>query len=180
MIYETLSATIEDILKEFPKFKILKKSESWLMKTISKLLFFISFGKNQSFMINFITTIGNTVYVPDGWDNKPEKSGIEILMHERIHMRQSKKLTPIIYSLAYLFFPIPVGFAWARAKLEWEAYAESMRVKSYFQGIDSIKTPEFKEYLFSNFTGPSYLFMMPFRSVLEKWYKQYFDGVESP
>lgn len=172
MIPETLDKTIEDISLEFPSFKVLKKSESWLMKTIGKLLFIISFGQNKSFMTDFITTIGNTVYVPDSWDSKLEKSRIEVLMHERIHMRQSKKLTPIIYALAYLLFPIPIGFAWARAKLEWEAYTESMRVKSHFSGIQSVKTPEFKEYLFKNFTGSSYMFMMPFKSILEKWYQE--------
>ena len=108
MTNEDYLRLIEEIKEEFPTFTIRKKSSSFFMKSISTCLKVISFGKMDSFMEDFITTIGNTVYVPDNWDSKSASTKIISLRHERIHMRQTKRIGRIKFSLLYLFFPIPI------------------------------------------------------------------------
>jgi hypothetical protein len=175
----TLNKTIIEIGKEFQKFEIIKKDSSKLMKAINLFLVIMSFGTNRNFMKNFVTTIGQKVYVPNGWDKWVDEAKIGVLRHERVHMRQSKRLTPILYSIIYLFLPVPFFFAYGRAKLEWEAYTESIKTRAELCGIDSARDKEYRDKLIKNFTGPSYLFMFPFKKTLNKWYDKVLSEIEA-
>jgi len=80
--------------------KIKYKNESLLMKVIDKLLFF-----NKTFMTDFTTTIGNTVYFPDRtFVEEKSISARNTLAHEFVHTEQINKYTSIIFSFLY-FFP---------------------------------------------------------------------------
>ena len=127
-------AYLEKLTEEFPKFDLKKKSESKLMKFLSLLLKIISFGNMKNFMDKYITTIGYTVYVPDGWANKPDDDKIIILRHEAVHMRQRERLGFVLMSLIYLFFIFPVVFAIGRATLEREAYKETIKAEAEGEG----------------------------------------------
>lgn len=61
------SDLLDDMRSEFSSFKIVWKKDSWLMKFIDGFLRVITLGKQRSFMTDYITTIGYTVYVPDSW-----------------------------------------------------------------------------------------------------------------
>jgi len=170
--------TIKEIQTEFPDFKMIPKSSSKLMKAINVFLKIITFGLFKDFMVNFTTTIGNTVYTPDHWAAWPEYSQVRILKHEKIHMQQSKKYGRILYSFLYLFFPLPFLLCYFRAKFEKEAYAETIRV-AYEQFGDKALNEAFKQFIIKQFTGPSYLWMWPFPQSLENWYNSVVEKVKN-
>lgn len=164
----------EEIKKEFEDFEIIKKSESSLMKLINVLLTVISFGKMKVFMTDFITVIGNKVYVPDSWDERSEISKCVTLRHERVHMRQSRQYGKVLFTILYLFVPLPVGLAWYRAKFEKEAYEVSFRALKDYLGYDIFSNEEFystyKQHAVSNFTSAHYFWMWPFKKSIEVWF----------
>jgi hypothetical protein len=159
-----------EIRKEFQTFAIVKKSDSKLMTVINAFLKTITFGKMKSFMEDFVTTIGNTVYVPSKWPNWPTPSKMAVLRHERVHMRQSERYGRILYSLMYLFLPLPIGLAYFRMKLEKEAYEESLRAYAEYYGASKLKDVDVRDSMVRHFTTAEYFWMWPFKKSLEKWY----------
>jgi hypothetical protein len=143
---------------EFPKLKIIPKSESKLMKLLALVMFW-----NPSFMDAFTVVFGNNVYMPQriiGTDQ-----GADILRHEAVHMRDSKKYH-IFYALSYIILPIgPSG----RAFWEFRGYKESMRAEYERYGRVFDQSIDF---WVSQFTGPNYLFMFPFPKTVRKWFEK--------
>ena len=95
---------------QFPKLEIKYKDESLFMKILGKLLFF-----NKTFMTNYTTTIGSTVYFPTkSFVESRETSATVILLHELVHVNDASKITAPLFSLLYLcpqiltllFFPL--------------------------------------------------------------------------
>jgi hypothetical protein len=157
-----------EISREFPDFKIRKKSESWLMKAIAFLLLVLTFGKQKSFMTGFITTIGFTVYVPDGWDDYSPKAQAVTLRHERVHMRQARKYGRLLFSFLYLFCWLPVWRAKWRTQFEMEAYEESMRaLKDYGEDPANIV---YRARTIQHFTSAEYGWMWTDEKLVEKWF----------
>lgn len=77
--------------------KIVRKSESWLMKLISLFLFF-----NKDFMNGYVTTIGRTIYIPNlliGKEDTPQYKSI--IAHEYVHILDSER--DKLFKLKYLF-----------------------------------------------------------------------------
>jgi hypothetical protein len=159
----------KEILKEFPDFKVVPKAESSLMKVINVFLLVVSFGRMKQFMTSFATTIGTTVYVTDGWKTSTDQSKAILLRHERVHMRQAKRLTRPLFSFLYLFCFLPVGLAWFRARFEREAYEESFKAAFEYYGREHVFSKEWRDHVAKNFTGPSYLYMWPFPKTVDKW-----------
>lgn len=168
-----LAAVESRILREFPDFKMIPKDKSWLMKVVGVFLKIITFGCMISFMSRFATTIGNTVYTGRNWVDMPPIQKATILRHEQVHMRQRKRMGTVRYALYYLFWPLPIIFAAGRRNLEMEAYTESLLAYEEYYGVEALKQPEFRNKVIGNFTSPSYFWMWPFRSRIERWY----DGV---
>ena len=168
-----------EVQKEFPGFKVVQKANSRLMKTINIFLKVITFWKMKDFMKSFITTMGVTVYVPSTWDKRPTQSRMAVLRHERVHMRQARKYTRLLFSFLYLFFPLPVGLAYFRMKFEKEAYEETLRALKEYYGIESISNSRFRDDLIKHFTTAEYFWMWPFRKNLEKWYDSFVEKLKN-
>lgn len=161
------NSLLQDIIREFPGFEIRQKSESRLMKVIDMCLKVITFGAMRTFMTRFITTIGTTVYVPDGWDQKPSVSKIITLRHERVHMRQSRKYGSLLFRLLYL---LVLPSVWTfRAKFEREAYEDTILAIFEYKGREALDA-ELKANLIKHFTSADYFWMNPFRKSVEQWY----------
>ena len=160
---------LEDVKTEFPDFKIVKKEDSFLMKAINAFLSAITFGKMNSFMKSFITTIGNTMYVPSEWDLKSPSTKAITVRHERIHMRQSRDVGRIKFSLLYLLFPFPTVVAYYRMKFEQEAYEESLKALFEYYGSKFL-TQATKDNIVNHFTSAEYFWMWPWKAGVEKWY----------
>ena len=170
MSFESL---LQDIRAEFPDFRMVNKGDSTLMRLIGLALWVLTIGQMKDFMTDFITVIGSTVYVPDGWMTRSsEQDRIVILRHERVHMRQRRRYTLPLFAFLYLFFPLPMGLSYFRARFEWEAYEETLRAVHELRGPELLKKEAFKENMISHFTTAQYAWMWPFRSSVEKWYDE--------
>lgn len=165
---EEYQQLLNDIREEFPGFKVVKKKDSLLMKTINVFLKGITFGKMNSFMDGFITTVGTTVYVPSSWDERSPSTKAITMRHERVHMRQAKEKGRVLFSLQYLLLPFPIGVAYYRMRFEQEAYEESL--KAYYEYYGNKFTPALKQSIVDHFTTAEYFWMWPWKAGIEKWY----------
>jgi hypothetical protein len=168
--YETLVAQLR---QEIPGFRIVRKDQSALHRAIHVALIGVTFGRMRSYLDSYQTTIGKTVYVTSDWDDWPAYERYVTLRHEAIHLRQFRRYTLPVMALLYVLLPLPMGLAYFRARFEMEAYAESIRAAAELYGIDYVQTPDYRGRIVEQFVGPSYGWMWPFRSRVERWY----DGV---
>ena len=157
--------------KEFPNYVVVLKTNSWFMRFLGALMYAVTFGHSNSFML-MVTTIGTTVYVPKDWGKREPAARLVTLRHERVHMRQSRTWGPL-FTVAYLLLPLPILFAWCRTKWEREAYEESMYARVELLGLKSIDNSTYRTHILSHFSGPSYFWAWILESSNEKWY----DGV---
>jgi hypothetical protein len=162
----------DEIKVEFPDFTTVDKGSSRLMKFFDLALRITSFGKMNRFMTHFVTTLGNTVYLPTNWNEGTLTSQLATLRHERVHMRQSARLGRLKFSLLYALAPLPVLFSYYRMKFEMEAYEESIRTYAAEYGKEFL-TPEVRENFIRHFTSSEYLWMWPWRSRIEAWYDDF-------
>jgi hypothetical protein len=168
MVAPNLDALNADIAQEFPTFRVTYKSNSTFIKVLNVLLLIVTVGQANTFMTDFITTINTTVYVPTSWTTLSVGEKCVILRHERVHMRQVKKYSFFLFILAYLLFPLPLGFAWARAKFEMEAYAETLRAWNEYG--ENITQTGFRQDILDQFTTARYGWMYPFSKRIAAWY----------
>ena len=177
-IEEVYKVLLLEIKSEFPDFEIIEKEKSVLMKFIDTALKIITFGQMKLFMTGFITVLGNKVYVPSSWKDATVTSKAEVIRHERVHMRQSKKYGRVLFSILYLLVPFPLGIAYFRKKFEQEAYEESFRAIYEYHGEKAF-TPALKEGMIAHFTTAQYFWMWPFRKNLETWYDAAIEKAKS-
>ena len=169
--------------KYFPQLQIKYKTESTLMSWLGKLLFF-----NPGFMSSYTTTIGSDVYYPNKQfvKTRPISAAI-ILLHEIVHMYDSKRLSKLWFGFSYLLpqilallfiplmfvswkialpflvlgAPIPAFF---RMYYEKRAYFASLYVMNALGKrlkFDPMLDKQ-KAYFEDQFTGSFYYFMWPF------------------
>jgi hypothetical protein len=101
--------------KYFPV-QIKFKDQSFFMKLVGTLMFF-----NPSFMTIDVTTIGNTIYFPSEANlNANLGSSYITLMHELVHMYDSKRLSKFVFMISYLFPLILAPFAALLFLLSWK------------------------------------------------------------
>lgn len=165
--YESL---VGDVRAEFPKFKIIKKSDSRFMSVLGFLLKLITAWRNTSFMSSFTTTIGYTVYVGDNWTGKAPSDRIRTLRHERIHMRQRRERGAFIFGFLYLFAWFPIGLAKWRRDFEMEAYEETMRAVVEQRGYQFILHKDFRDHIVNQFLSANYFWAWHSRKDVEAWY----------
>lgn len=165
--------------EEFPDFRVEWKKDSTLMHVIDFLLRVITLNRMKTYMTSFITTVGTTVYVPAEWGKYAGYTQAGIIRHERVHMRQRRAMGTLIFSLVYLFVPVPAVFAIGRRTLEMEAYHETLVALAEYYGANAIKTQSLRDRMIQHFTGPEYFWMWPFRSRIERWYDGVVAGIET-
>lgn len=156
----TFDQIIKELQAEFPSFKLVKKHESKFMA----FLFTVMLMKYwcPEYMTRFTTVFRCTVYMPEQFIGTD--AGADILRHERVHMRDSRGWRILYYGPMYCILPIgPSG----RAYWEFRGYKESMR--AYYERWGIIPNSAI-DFWCSNFTGSNYLYMMPFESVVRKWF----------
>ena len=156
------TALVEALREEIPGFRIVRKDQSRLHRAIHYALIAVTFGRMRSYLDSFQTTIGKTVYVTTDWDDWSADRRYVTLRHEAIHLRQFRRLTLPGMALIYILLP-----------LEREAYAESIRAGAEVWGNDAVRRAEYRKHIIDQFTGPTYGWMWPFRTQVERWY----DGV---
>lgn len=182
---------IESVAKKYaPKTKIVPKQSSKLMKFLN---FFVRIF-NKSFMTGYVTTIGSTIYVPDGFFDRDPAWSLRTIAHEVIHVRQKKRYPFFLYELFYGFpqilFPVAFiclwlsfGFWWSlpslillaplpaygRLKLEIQAYRTNYIFLKYSFGWKDEEIFAFNsEHVGKQMTGSGYYFTWPFTKHVEK------------
>jgi len=170
---------IEAIRKEFPGFAIVDKGEDRLSRWIDRALEVITLGGQRDYLTRYHTVIGNTLYVPASWSSASDVERVIVLRHERVHLRQRRRYGLPLFALLYLVPFLPLGLAYGRARLEWEAYTETLRATAELQGLDAARSAELRGRIVGRFTGPAYGWMWPFGRQVEKWYEDVLDGLGS-
>ena len=163
-------AFIAEMRDEFPRFRIVHKRDSSLSRFIDVLLRILTFGAQRAFMTHYHTVLWDTLYVPDRWGSTPDVARLITLHHERIHLRQRRRYGDIVMTFLYLVPIFPLGLAYGRARIEWEAYAETIRTTARYRGPEAARHPDLRAHIVAQFTGGSYGWMWPFRKQIERWY----------
>jgi len=163
-------ALVDALRTEIPGFRIVRKDQSRMHRAIHRALIVLTFGQMRGYLDDYQTTIGKTVYVTADWDDWPADERYVTLRHEAVHLRQFRKLTLPVMAVLYLLVPLPMGLAYFRARLEQEAYAESIRAAAEVWGPDYPRGTSYRAHIIEQFMGPSYGWMWPFRTALERWY----------
>jgi hypothetical protein len=166
---------IAEIAEEFPGFRLVAKRKSGLSTAIDLALKLVTLGAQRAYLTHYHTVIGSTLYTPDSWESAAEVDRMIVLRHERIHLRQRRRYgLPL---LAFLYFVpfLPIGLAYGRARLEWEAYEETLRATAELCGLERAKAPALRAGIVRRFTGGDYGWMWPFRSQVERWYDRTID-----
>lgn len=161
---------IEEMRREFPRFRITPKRGDSLSKLIDRALRIVTFGGQCHYLTKYHTVIGDTLYVPETWDELPDLDRVILLRHERVHLRQRRRYGAALMAFLYLVPFLPLGLAYGRARIEWEAYTETLRATVELRGRVALQRPELRAQIVGRFLGPDYGWMWPFRSVVEGWY----------
>ncbi len=161
---------LDEIRREFPGFRIVRKDRSALQRLIHGALVVVTAGAQRRYLAGYQTTIGQTVYVTPDWDARPAAERYATMRHERMHLRQFRRYGLVGMALLYLLVPLPLGLAWFRARFEWEGYAETIRAVAEIHGRARVEDPAFRAGIVRQFTSGAYGWMWPFRRTLERWY----------
>jgi hypothetical protein len=167
-----------DILEEFPRFRLIPKSESAFQKLIHKALVVLTIGQMRDYLSSYQTTLGQRIYTTPSWSQRSKADRYMVLCHERIHMRQFRRFTWPGMTLLYLLVPLPMGLAYFRARFEMEAYAESIRAAAEIYGNAHVQEASFREHILKQFSGASYGWMWPFPGFMARWYQQELDKLD--
>jgi hypothetical protein len=161
---------IADLQAEFPNFRIVAKRGDLLSQLIDRALRIVTLGGQCHYLSKYHTVIGDTLYVPETWDALPDLDRVILLRHERVHLRQRRRYGAALMTFLYLVPFLPLGLAYGRARIEWEAYVETLRATAELRGEAALRNPELRAQIVGRFVGPDYGWMWPFRSVVEGWY----------
>lgn len=168
---------LAELRAEFPRFAIVAKRGSVLSRAIDIALRIVTLGGQRHFMTRYHTVIGDTLYVPDAWPSMTDVDRVILLRHERVHLRQRRRWTLPGMALLYLLPILPLGLAWGRARIEWEAYEETLRATAELRGIEAARSPELRREIVARFVGPDYGWMWPFPRAVERWYDAALDRI---
>ena len=167
-----LAALLEEMQQEFPRFRIVPKEGNRLSLLIDVLLKTVTLGGQAQYLTHYHTVLGDTLYVPRSWDTTSPVRKMITLRHERVHLRQRRRYGFVGMAILYLLPILPLGLAWGRARLEWEAYCETLRATFELEGRQALFDPALREHVVAQFVGAAYGWMWPFRRQVERWYDE--------
>lgn len=164
---ETLLASLA---VEFPRFTVVHKQASPLSRAIDLALKVITLGAQRRYLSHYHTVIGYRLYLPASWAQTADPDRVIVLRHERVHLRQRRRLGMLPFAFLYLVPFAPLGLAYGRARLEWEAYRETLAATAELRGIAALDAPAMRQEIVGRFLDGSYGWMWPFRKQVEGWY----------
>jgi hypothetical protein len=170
-------AFIDEIRREFPAFEIVRKRDDRLQGVIAFLLAVVTFGGQRSYLTDYHTVLFGKLYVPDVWERLSDDARYVLLRHERVHLRQRRKLGDVPMAFLYLVPFFPVFLAWGRARIEWEAYVETIRATAEVHGMTAARALESE--IVRRYIGPDYGWMWPFPRVVKRWFAAAIAEAES-
>lgn len=168
---------LDEMRREFPRFAIVPKRSSELQAAIGGLLAVATLGGQRAYVARYHTVMFGKLYVADAWDEIDDTARYILLRHERVHLRQARRMGFATMALLYLIPIVPLGLAWGRARIEWEAYVETIRSTAEVHGLASARALEPE--IVRRFVGPDYGWMWPFPQTIRRWFRQVIADLES-
>lgn len=161
-----------ELRQEFPRLRFVDKTQDQFSRWVDLALRVITLGAQRRYLTAYVTTIGQALYVPRGWESRSAEEQYITLRHEAVHLRQFRRHGLVWMSLLYLLGGLPLGGAWARARLEWEAYRETLAATYEVRGRQWAYGRELQEHVVRQFVGGAYGWMWPFPWVVRRWVRQ--------
>ncbi len=161
---------LDEITREFPTFRIRKKRESAVQWLIHAVLACVTLGGQRVYVSRYHTVLFGTLWVPDAWDHMTDSERYILLRHERVHLRQRARMGDVVMTFVYLVPFFPLFLAWGRARIEWEAYVETIRATAEVQGLDAAAA--LRAQLVQRFVGGDYGWMWPFPKTINAWFDE--------
>jgi hypothetical protein len=168
---------LADIRTEFPDFDIRPKRGSPLQHGIAAALLLLTLGGQRRYLSAYHTVLFGKLWVSDGWDGMDDASRYILLRHERVHLRQRRRMGDLLMTLMYLIPIFPVALAWGRARIEWEAYVETIRATAEVHGLARARALEPE--IVRRYVGPDYAWMWPFPAMIRRWFRQAIAELEA-
>jgi len=163
-------AFVREICAEFPSFAIVPKRESSLQRAIHVALAVLTFGGQRVYLTRYHTVMFGKLYVPDSWETMADLDRYVLLRHERVHLRQRKRMGDAAMAFVYLVPIFPLGLAYGRARIEWEAYEETLRATAEVYGTPAAEA--LREHIVGRFVGGDYGWMWPFPKTIHRWFDE--------
>lgn len=167
---ERLDELLRELRTEFPRFRIQKKRTSTFQRAIHVTLALITLGGQRVYLTHYHTVLFGTLWVPDTWDTMTDDEKYILLRHERIHLRQRARMGDLVMSFIYLVPFFPLFLAYGRARIEWEAYIETLRATAEVYGVEAAEG--LRDHITKRFVGPEYGWMWPFPSAIDRWFDE--------
>jgi hypothetical protein len=168
---------LADIRREFPSFAVVPKRDSGLQRIIALLLAILTLGGQRHYLTRYHTVLFGKLYVPDAWENMDDDARYILLRHERVHLRQRRRMGDLTMAFVYLVPFFPLGLAWGRARIEWEAYVETIRATAEVHGLAAARALE--DDLVRRYVGPDYGWMWPFPGAIRRWFREVIADLEA-
>lgn len=179
---EIAKERLEQLLADFAKrprpIHVVRKSSYWHQRAAGTALKIITLGGQNSYLSHYVTTLGHTIFVPDDFESWNPTQAWETLRHEAVHVRQFERYGWLGMILFYGLLPLPLGLAYGRARLEWEAYTETLRAVAEAEGLQAAKSPFLHHRIVRRFTGPDYAWMWPFPKTIQRWIDSAIEEIE--
>jgi hypothetical protein len=174
-----LDALLEAMARRSRPVRVVIKRVYWHQRAAHHALRILTFGGQNRYLSHYVTTLGHTIYVPDDWSDWDPAHAWEVLRHELVHVDQFERIGWLGMILIYGFFPLPAGLAYGRARLEWEAYRETLRAVAEIEGLEAARSPALHAQIIERFTGPDYGWMWPFPRQVQKWIDEALPEIET-
>ena len=155
------------LTQELRGLRVIERSQSRFLRGLFRVLAFVT-RKNYS---QYATTLGATIYVPDGFFSWSPDLRYALLRHEVVHVRQFQRwplpwlgrtplwgLNAFLMGFCYLFcFPVLLT---CRAMFERQAYIETFLVLHELGKLQDAGLRDLQvSWMEDTFGGPAYLFM---------------------
>lgn len=165
-----LASLLAELAVEFPDFRIRRKRDSALQRAIHVALAAVTLGGQRVYMTRYHTVLFGTLWVPDGWDAMSDDDKYVLLRHERVHLRQRARMGDAVMGFVYLVPFFPLFLAYGRARIEWEAYVETLRATAEVYGVEEAEA--LRGHIKERFVGPDYGWMWPFPRAIDRWFDE--------
>ena len=159
---------LREIQAEFPSFEILPKRGSRLQRAIHHALAALTLGGQRVYLTRYHTVMFGKLWVPDSWESMKDDDRYVLLRHERVHLRQRVRMGDLAMAFIYLIPILPLGLAWGRAWIEWEAYVETIRATAELRGRAAAE--RLRPEIVRRFTSGDYGWMWPFPRAVNRWF----------
>jgi hypothetical protein len=163
---------LEEILLDFPQFRLVPKRDHKLSRHIDRVLRVLTFGRLNHYLTDYFTVIGDTLFLAPTWEGMDDRARYVLLCHERVHLEQRRRYVTLGMALLYLLPILPVGLALGRARIEWAAYRETLRATAEIYGLEALDSDDFRASIIKRFIGPDYGWMWPFPRTIARWYDE--------